>query len=221
MTNWEKEQSHFHMNGISTYDIPPDIFKWLKDNSYKAKDSKELYTNKLVGHLKEEYNLLTQNPPKEVTNYIETRCMYGPFYEILKKVNVLTHNVPIILDSLWVNFQKKHEFNPIHNHSGFASFIIFVNIPYNLDDEENYFENINPDADKHTSKLMFINHFPHDGSINCKPIAVDKSFEGKMVMFGAKHLHEVYPFYTSDDYRITISGNLRYNTSQTPGSKLG
>ena len=68
---------------------------------------------------------------------------------------------------------------------------------------------------------MFINHFPHDGSINCKPIDVDKSFEGKMVMFGAKHLHEVYPFYTSDDYRITISGNLRYNTSQTPGSRLG
>ena len=32
-------------------------------------------------------------------------------------------------------------------------------------------------------------------------------------MFDAEHTHEVYPFYTSDDYRITVSGNLKFDTS--------
>lgn len=29
-----------------------------------------------------------------------------------------TEDKLIKLTSLWVNFQKKHEFNPIHNHDG-------------------------------------------------------------------------------------------------------
>jgi hypothetical protein len=29
-------------------------------------------------------------------------------------------------------------------------------------------------------------------------------------MFSAKYNHLVYPFYTSDDYRITISGNFKF-----------
>ena len=38
---------------------------------------------------------------------------------------------------------------------------------------------------------------------------VDKSFEGKMLMFPSKQMHAVNPFYTSDGYRITVSGNLK------------
>ena len=45
---------------------------------------------------------------------------------------------------------------------------------------------------------------------NINPLPVDKSFEGKMLMFSANQLHEVYPFYTSDDLRVTVSGNFKY-----------
>ena len=41
-------------------------------------------------------------------------------------------------------------------------------------------------------------------------IDVDKSFEGKMLMFPAKLQHLVYPFYTSDKERITVSGNIKF-----------
>ena len=44
-------------------------------------------------------------------------------------------------------------------------------------------------------------------------IPVDKSFEGKMIMFPASQYHAVYPFYTSDEERITVSGNLKFKTS--------
>tara|TARA_R110002110_G_scaffold407810_1_gene628961 strand:- start:638 stop:952 length:315 start_codon:yes stop_codon:yes gene_type:complete len=100
---------------------------------------------------------------------------------------------------------KKHEFNPPHDHTGVLSFIIFVKIPYNLKEEENQFPITNL---QHTSKLGFLNTLS-DGSINLKVINVDKSYEGKMLMFPSAQMHEVFPFYTSDDYRITVSGNLR------------
>ena len=40
---------------------------------------------------------------------------------------------------------------------------------------------------------------------------IDKSWEGVMILFPADTAHQVYPFYTSDDYRISISGNLTRN----------
>jgi hypothetical protein len=33
-----------------------------------------------------------------------------------------------------------------------------------------------------------------------------------MILFPAKMMHTVYPFYSSDDFRISISGNLRVST---------
>ena len=33
------------------------------------------------------------------------------------------------LESLWVNYQKQHEFNPLHNHFGLISFVIWMKIP--------------------------------------------------------------------------------------------
>ena len=35
-------------------------------------------------------------------------------------------------------------------------------------------------------------------------------FENKMLIFPANFKHEVYPFYTSDEERITVSGNIKF-----------
>ena len=40
------------------------------------------------------------------------------------------------------------------------------------------------------------------------PLFIDKTWEGTIVMFPSWLNHSVYPFYTSDDYRISISGNI-------------
>jgi len=46
------------------------------------------------------------------------------------------------------------------------------------------------------------------GRIVSNKINVDKSYEGTIIMFPSALNHTVHPFYTSDDYRISISGNL-------------
>jgi hypothetical protein len=47
------------------------------------------------------------------------------------------------------------------------------------------------------------------GRIKQVPIPVDSSYEGTIMMFPSALNHGVYPFYTSDEYRISVSGNIR------------
>ena len=210
MTNWEREKEDLESYlPISGFNIPENIFNHLKQLIQESKKESNLYTDKLAGHLKEEYSLTID---KFLSDYFAWCTTQGPVYKSWKDKAYLTNHAPIMLDSLWVNYQKKYEFNPLHNHHGFCSFIVFVNIPYDLKDEENYFSNINPNTQKHTSKLSFTNINPM-GEIITKCVDVDKSFEGKALVFHASQLHQVYPFYTSDDYRITISGNLKYKVN--------
>jgi hypothetical protein len=46
------------------------------------------------------------------------------------------------------------------------------------------------------------------GSIKTLRLANDKSFEGSICVFPAELQHQVYPHY-QDEYRITVSGNIR------------
>ena len=114
--------------------------------------------------------------------------------------------LPIGLESVWINYQKKHEFNPMHNHGGLFSFVIFINVPYDLEEEDKFFPE---KKDPKTSRLCFVMNSPM-GVPEEVAIPVDKGFEGKMLLFDAKLPHMVYPFYTSDGERITASGNVVY-----------
>ena len=114
--------------------------------------------------------------------------------------------LPIGLESVWINYQKKHEFNPMHNHGGLFSFVIFINVPYDLEEEDKFFPE---KKDPKTSRLCFVMNSPM-GVPEEVAIPVDRGFEGKMLLFDAKLPHMVYPFYTSDGERITASGNVVY-----------
>ena len=185
------------------FNLPPELFIWLKGACKKAKEKGEKANDTLVGHIKEEYHI--KSFPKKFVEFLVHCTSSEVIKKQLAKLSSLSENRPLYLHSLWVNYMKKHEFNPPHKHTGVLSFIIFVKIPYNLKEEENQFPITNL---QHTSKLGFLNTLS-DGSINLKVINVDKSYEGKMLMFPSAQMHEVFPFYTSDDYRITVSGNLR------------
>ena len=46
------------------------------------------------------------------------------------------------------------------------------------------------------------------GDLATMVVAADRSWESRMLMFPARMAHCVYPFYTSQDYRISVSGNV-------------
>ena len=204
MSNFESQRQELEKYGIGTFDdVPQDILKYLKKGY-----SKNNKTNKnLAGHIKEEYDYI--DIPLKIEKYLINSAIKKPFLvDHSKSIQVLNKNAPFKLHKLWINFQKKYEFNPIHDHSGIWSFIIFLQIPYNLEDEDKMFpETSFTNIKSATSRLNFI-FYNYIGKLENFYVNVDKSFVNKMLMFPANLLHSVYPFYTSNKPRITVSGNI-------------
>ena len=120
--------------------------------------------------------------------------------------------VDIGLFNLWVNFQKKHEFNPVHVHDGLFSFVIWHKVPYTMDAEKANFPNMK-EGDIKAGMFAFLFTDPM-GRVTQETLPVDKTWEGKIALFPANLNHQVYPFYTYDEYRISISGNLGFQAKK-------
>jgi len=205
MTNWQITKEKIKGWGILTVDdVPKNIMDFLHNNISDTPNNASL-----AGQIKEEYKY--EKWPDFVDDFILKQTNHPICSQWTDKNNVLSSNKHFYLKSLWINLQKKYEFNPIHYHGGLFSFIIFLKIPYNLEDEDKVFP---PRTENETgisscSRLAFLMR-NYMGDIFPLELDVDKSFEGQMVMFPSKLQHLVYPFYTSDDYRITVSGNINF-----------
>ena len=114
--------------------------------------------------------------------------------------------MPLGVSDVWVNFQSKHEFNPAHDHSGVLSFVLWINIPYTIKEE-------NEKSPGKKSKRPLSGHFGFYytnilGQICFYDIPADTTMENCMLIFPSKLTHTVHPFYSSDEYRISVSGNI-------------
>jgi hypothetical protein len=111
------------------------------------------------------------------------------------------------LSRVWVNRQKKYEFNPIHDHSGIYSFVIWYKIPYTAE-EERKASPFKGDPYGNTSGVFeYITKSYDEGSGR---LASSSDWNGTMAIFPAETPHCVYPFYSTDEERITIAGNYHY-----------
>jgi hypothetical protein len=50
------------------------------------------------------------------------------------------------------------------------------------------------------------------GKINPFTIPIDKNMENNVVFFPSNFFHTVYPFFSSNGYRISVSGNFKLKT---------
>ena len=106
--------------------------------------------------------------------------------------------------SSWINLQVKHEYNPVHNHDGKLSWVIWLDIPYELTDELKLYPNANC---QDVSMFSFV-YTSTVGDIATHRLPIDKTWEGRMCMFPSRMNHSVAPFYTSDGVRVSVAGNL-------------
>ena len=128
------------------------------------------------------------------------------------QVGVLTERAPYCLDKFWVNFQKENEFNPFHNHGGVFSFVIFVKIP--TDWRYQHALPISANSNKPKASNFEFRYTTMLGEIGHYEYFLNKKSEGGMVLFPAKLMHTVYPFYNCDKERISISGNICIDISE-------
>lgn len=181
-------------------ELLPEI-EWMEKNFDKCIP----VNNTLAGQIRREYKV-TKNTDLLKRIVLQLVQEYDNRYGYIKEISMLTSNLPLTVNHVWVNFQAKHEFNPVHNHNGLMSFVVWVKIPYDLEKERLY----GPGQFSHsnmTSDFQFL-YSNSLGNITTHQLNVDKSFEFKIALFPAKMMHCVYPFYTSDEYRISVAGNV-------------
>jgi hypothetical protein len=103
------------------------------------------------------------------------------------------------ISAAWVNFQRKHEFARPHAHVGDFSFVLWISVPFLIHDETN--NNIEAAA--------FCFHYTNSlGGLQNWTIPVDRTYEKRVILFPSDMTHSVYPFYSSDEYRIAVAGNI-------------
>tara|TARA_E500000305_G_C3954284_1_gene203746 strand:+ start:160 stop:828 length:669 start_codon:yes stop_codon:yes gene_type:complete len=197
--------------GIARGYIPQNIYDSLMSEIKDIEKNGNIpWNERLVGVIEREYqivksrNLLVPFVLKMLEGYLNSLGVDGitSSQEYDKRVSKDWQ-----VSEVWVNLQKKYEYNPIHNHGGEFSFVIWMEIPYSISDERKVKNVIKGRAKEMVSSFQFI-YTNILGKIASHCIPVEKGWEGRIIMFPANLNHGVYPFQTSDGYRISISGNL-------------
>jgi len=178
------------------------------------------YNEYLEGHIEHEYTLI---PSLDLSNYIKRVCgiyneqsaahpsnSIGTYFNnqvrISEHVTDPNYNWEVSYGTdFWVNFQKKYEYNPPHVHTGIFSFVIWNKIPYNRKEEEKLYPGVKGEKNKNGCFCFY--HQENHVLIETR-IPLDETYENMICVFPSSLTHAVFPFYTSDEYRISVSGNI-------------
>ena len=206
------------------YPFSPPIFQTEVDSNFtkelleegrKLTKKEDDWSPRLAGnlkygrsfHYKEDY-LLKVEP--YLKSYVEKflnglYSQYGQDNKMVERLLQVQHNRRqrrngnIRLDTLWINFSQKHDFNPPHTHTGILSFVLFCKGPEEI---------FKLQADSNTQRAGEI-HFSYGEPItplmgNEYPV---QPYENLMFIFPAALKHFV-PAYWVDAERISVSGNF-------------
>tara|TARA_B100000427_G_scaffold314333_1_gene307392 strand:+ start:645 stop:1274 length:630 start_codon:yes stop_codon:yes gene_type:complete len=201
------EHSDLPNLGFTNGTIPPEIYQALNKEivDIHTDDSNTVKMNDaLAGQITKEYQILKS---RELLDPFleEMGRAYQKYWNYYPKENPNDNKLRV--ESVWVNMQKKLEVNPLHNHDGTLSFVAWLYVPFRLEDERNVENCKNSRTMELASTFQFVYTTALGTIANC-PLFVESGWEARIVMFPSKLLHIVYPFQTSDDYRISIAGNL-------------
>jgi len=170
------------------------------------KNKKEKSNQYLAGNITASYALMDRGDWFGVNVVLPLCNVYAEKFEDLGDKVPTTMNHPYYMNTWWVNYQKQNEFNPIHNHGGVYSFVIWMKIPYDSRKQNQ------KDIARHSSapsigdfQFLFSDTL---GKHRDHTYRLSPHYEGTMLFFPAELNHLVYPFFDCDEDRISVSGNI-------------
>ena len=187
--------------------LPQAVMERLWKYIDTAKKDPVSYNKRLAGNIsssiliEDEDNWFSQNYLSEIIPLYEQAFPDHDGQDPIMTTDGLNHGFR--LEPLWANFMKKHEFNPPHNHGGLYSFVIFLKIPYSFE-EQTKLPHVGGSNSPSAGNFAF--SYVANGVIEYYVYPLSTDFEGQMIFFNSQMIHQVYPFYNSDDERVTISG---------------
>ena len=145
----------------------------------------------------------------ELSEFVfKTANEYNQYYDYMSTIKVSSKNLKLKTQSPWFNYQKKHDFLPNHHHDGILSYSGWIKIPYDLSNEQK-----NNSDNRATASVFEFSYNASNGTQMGQLLPIDKTWEGYMIMFPSNLRHCVYPFYTSDETRISFAGNILLDSS--------
>ena len=180
---------------IAVFKIPKKIIILINKEvemilKNKEKLKKSNYSNKLVGQVKQEFQLSKNFINKHLIRFINNSVK-----TYIKKSS--NRNVKrISLKNLWIVRQFKNEYNPIHFHSGDISGVGYLNIPKNITQGNKKLKTNGTIDFIHGSKS-----FLNNSIFNLNPKV------GDLILFPNYLMHTAYPF-KRDGERRSFSFNL-------------
>tara|TARA_B100002052_G_scaffold184083_1_gene167721 strand:- start:52 stop:660 length:609 start_codon:yes stop_codon:yes gene_type:complete len=180
---------------IAVFKIPKKIIILINKEvemilKNKEKLKKSNYSNKLVGQVKQEFQLSNNFINKHLIRFINNSVK-----TYIKKSS--NRNAKrISLKNLWIVRQFKNEYNPIHFHSGDISGVGYLNIPKKIT-QGNKKLKTNGTIDFIYGSKSFLNN----SIFNHRPKV------GDLILFPNYLMHTAYPF-KRDGERRSFSFNL-------------
>ena len=164
---------------------------------------KEDHKGKLAGNISKSFELEDTNDWFFNHTLQPLTNVYANQFQNVGMTVPTLYNHPYALQTWWVNYQKQYEFNPSHDHTGVYSFVIWLKIPVEFDDQNK--DNIT----NFPVRSGFQFHYQDIlGELRNFTYQLGKNYEGQLLFFPSKLRHEVFPFYECDEDRISISGNI-------------
>lgn len=193
--------------GVLRGELPKDVFAKMKENCLNGFVT-EKYNHELVANIKDEFYYPHEKHPELREFLIET-------YNVWRKTfgcneNLAPNQYPDVYD-MWVNYQRKGEYNPNHNHGGDVSFVIWTQIPYDID-EELKVEHYTKKNDQLRKAAFEFTYSTMNYGTRMATFWINKYDEGVIFMFPSNMIHCVYPFTTTDEVRISVAGNMTIKT---------
>ena len=201
------------INPVNVGWIETTLGSEIMDHLWKCIDNKKGdYRSHLAGNISESYQIEDENGWFSGNVIRQLLKKYEESFGNMAKSVPTTLPHPFCLESMWVNYQKKHEFNPLHDHSGVYSFVIWMKIPFDYEDQINL---PNCKGSNHPLNSGFVfEYLDILGKMKYHNYGLSKGDEGNMLFFPSQLHHQVYPFYNCDETRISISGNIALDTSK-------
>jgi|TARA_R110000824_G_C15153518_1_gene671263 hypothetical protein len=169
----------------------------LLEGAEEARNKKINYQDKLAGIIKEEYAY--SNKEKYLSEIAQCLGVYDVAFQKFKN-ETYAQKPEYLVTALWVNYMKKHEYNPPHDHSDTLSFVIFLDVPKEITQEQKDYVGKSGGP----GGLSFLWGDGTRQAITYQSI-IPKTND--MYIFPAWLKHYVAPFY-SDVTRISVSGNI-------------
>ena len=200
--------------GFLTYQLTKDemdfVWKRISEVTDLAKNPK-LYNDKLAGNISKSFELGLDNIDI-ISNIVFTLAKEYEKQFSLPYEKHSSGDKHYNFNEWWVNYQYQTEFNPTHSHTGIYSWVIWMKIPTEFEDQSKLPIAANSNAKNKISNFTFT-YTDTLGVVVDYAMKMNKDKEGMMAFFPASLKHSVYPFFNSDEPRIYVAGNIAMYTS--------